>query len=665
MFSHLSQSEGDPPAGRVLTSTLINSIIMEMCDPTSEQVQKTEQEQTLNPEAEAPKAESQANDASEVKPADNPLSVVEDEMTQAIEDQQATEAEAEAPTEALTKEALFERANALLEKDAADIQRDQITRLRLHFAALRKIEVDQARTAFAEAGNDPEAFVAPADPLEEQFNEVINQIRDKKNAWAAQQEEMRQANLKEKNEIIDRINALAADTDNVNRTFPEYRELQDKFNALGEVPPTEETNLWKRFQEAREHYSDNLKINKELRDYDFKKNLDSKQLLITEAQALEGEADVITAFRRLQDLHDKWRQIGPVAKELREEIWQKFKDASATINKKYQAFFEERKARESEAEAAKVALCQQIEELDFSALSSFSAWDAMTERIIALQAQWKELGYAPRKVNNSLFARFRQRCDDFFTAKAAYFKQVKEEYAANLAKKQALAQRAEELKDSTEWRKATDEFVAMQKEWKTIGAVPKKHSDSVWKRFQSACDHFFEQKKAANSGQRSAEQANLKAKRQVIADLEALAKDAEAADAADKLRALQDRWQEIGHVPFRDKDQINDAYRAAINSLRRTIKNSDNHASFERFETNLSQIEGDQGKLLRERDRLARALESRRNEIRTYENNLGFLNLKSKSGNSIVADLQAKIDRLRQDIVSIQDKISLIDSKLQ
>ncbi|MCC8118388.1 MAG: DUF349 domain-containing protein [Bacteroidales bacterium] len=639
---------------------------MEMCDPTSEQVQKTEQEQTLNPQAEAPEAEAKATDANDVKPADNPMAVAEEEMTEAIETQQAEEAEAEAPTEALTKEALLERARALLEKDAADIQRDQLTRLRLHFATLRKIEVDNARTAFAEAGNQPEAFEPAEDPVENEFNEVVNQIRDKKNTWAAQQEEKRQANLKEKNEIIDRINALAADTDNVNRTFPEYRELQDRFNAIGEVPPTEETNLWKRFQEAREHYGDNLKINKELRDYDFKKNLDAKNLLIAEAVGLDNEADVITAFRRLQDLHDKWRQIGPVAKELREEIWQKFKDASAAINKKYQAFFEERKAREAEAEAAKTALCQQIEELDFSSLTSFAAWDAMTERIIALQAQWKGLGFAPRKVNNTLFSRFRQRCDEFFTSKAAYFKQVKEEYAANLAKKQALAQRAEELKDSTEWRKATDEFVAMQKEWKTIGAGPKKHSDSVWKRFQSACDHFFEQKKAANNGQRSIEQANLKAKRQVIADLEALAKEAATApDAGERLRKLQDRWQEVGHVPFRDKDQVNDAYRAAVNSLRRILKNNDNQASYERFETNISSIEGDQGKLLRERDRLARALEARRNEIRTYENNLGFLTLKSKSGNKIVEELQEKIERLRQDIVSIQEKITLIDSKLQ
>ncbi len=639
-----------------------------MCDPTSEKVAATEPEQTATPVPEAPKAEDTAtgaNDEQEVTPAANPMAEAEQLMTDAIEADQAEQEEAEAPAEALTKEALLERAKALLEKDGAEIQRDQITRLRLQFAALRKVEVDQARTAFAEAGNQPEAFQAPEDPMETEFNDVISQIRDKKNAWAAQQEEQRQANLKEKNEIIDRINALAADTDNVNRTFPEYRELQDRFNAIGEVPATDETSVWKRFQEAREHFSDNLKINKELRDYDFKKNLEAKNALIAEAEALDQEADVITSFRRLQDLHDKWRQIGPVAKELREDIWQKFKDASAAINKKYQTFFEERKAKEAEAEAAKTALCEEIEALDFSGLSNFAAWDAMTEKIIAFQAKWKELGFAPRKVNNSLFARFRQRCDEFFTSKAAYFKKVKEEYAANLAKKQALALRAEELKDSKDWKKSTDEFVAMQKEWKTIGAVPKKHSDSVWKRFQTACDYFFEQKKSATSGQRSIEQANLKDKRQVIADLEALVKTPEAPDAAERMRKLQDRWQDIGHVPFRDKDQINDAYRAALNALRKVLKNSDNQASYDRFESNIAAIEGDQNKLFRERDRLVRALENRRNEIRTYENNLGFLTLKSKSGSSIVADMEAKIERLRQDVASIQEKISLIDSKLQ
>lgn len=621
---------------------------MEMCDHSSADLNKANEENIQEPQPNAT--------------AENPLAEVEAEITDAVEEVQNSSETAE---EAVTFDTLILRAKELLEKDGADISRDQLTRLRMQFAALHKAETEQARTMWAEQGNPAEDFAETPAPREEEFNALVSQIRDKKNAWASEMEEKRQANLKEKQDIIQQINDLAVDTDNVNRTFPLYRELQDKFNAIGEVPPTEETTIWKKFQEAREKYSDNLKINKELRDYDFKKNLDSKILLIEQAAALDAEEDVIVAFRRLQELHDKWRQIGPVAKELREEIWQKFKDASAVVNKKYQAFFEERKAREAENEAAKTALCEELEAIDFSSLATFAAWDEATAKIIDLQSRWKALGLAPRKTNSALFTRFRQRCDEFFTAKGAYFKSVKEEYAQNLARKVALAERAEALKDSTEWRKATDEFVAMQKEWKTIGSVPKKHSDSVWKRFLSACDYFFDKKKEATSGQRNAELANLKAKREVVAQLEDLAKAEQNSETADKFHDLQDQWQQIGHVPFRDKDKVNDAYRAAVNALRRSLNLRDNQARMEKFETNIASIEGDQGKLARERDRLVHALESRRLEIRTYENNLGFLSSKSKSGQSLVQEFQNKIDRLKDDIASIENKISLIDSKMQ
>ncbi|MDE7375560.1 MAG: DUF349 domain-containing protein, partial [Muribaculaceae bacterium] len=310
------------------------------------------EEQSLNQAA--PQAQAEESNATEPV-AVNPEEQAEDEMVEAIESEEAVE---ETAAETATKESLMAAARAMLEKAPADVQRDQISRLRLQYSALRKIETEAERTAWAEAGNDPAAFAPAVDAEEAAFNEVINQVREKKNAWAAEQEAKRQENLAAKNDIINQINELAADTDNVNRTFPLYRDLQDRFNALGDVPPTEETGVWKRFQEAREHYSDNLKINKELRDYDFKKNLDAKILLIEQAVALDAEEDVITAFRRLQDLHDKWRQVGPVAKELREEIWQKFKDASAAVDKKYQAFFEERKAREAQNEAAKTALCE-------------------------------------------------------------------------------------------------------------------------------------------------------------------------------------------------------------------------------------------------------------------------------------------------------------------
>ena len=313
--------------------------------------------------------------------------------------------------------------------------------------------------------------------------------------------------IRDRNEIIGEIETLAQDTDNVNRSFPRYRELQDEFNALGEVPPTDETDVWRRYQEAREHYSDNLKINKELRDYDFKKNLEQKEQIIADAVTLGKEGDIVAAFRQMQELHANWRQIGPVAKELREEIWNRFKEATLVVNRRYQTYFEERKAREAENEAGKIAICERVEALDFSNLKTFAAWDEMTEKLKQAQEDWKKLGFASRKMNNALFNRFRATCDTFFALKAEYFRQVKEELAANLAAKLALVEKAEALKDSTDWKDATDQFVELQKEWKTIGTVPKKHSEAVWKRFQTACDYFFEQKKAATSGVRRTEQA--------------------------------------------------------------------------------------------------------------------------------------------------------------
>jgi len=634
---------------------------MEMRDPSSAEHNQSPEEQTLNQAAPALETDAATENAFESFAGNDPEQAVEDMASSAVEAQEQT---VEAAHEALSKESLIEAAKADLEKDPDMVQREHITRMRQQFNAIRKVEIENARTLWAEEGNDPAAFVLVEDPLETEFNNIIASIRDRKNARAAEIEEQRRKNLEEKTSIIAQINALAEDTDNVNRTFPLYRELQEKFNAIGEVPPSDETAVWKHFQEAREHYSDNLKINKELRDYDFKKNLDSKNILIAEAEGLAAEEDVITAFRRLQELHDKWRQIGPVAKELRDEIWQKFKDASAVVNKRYQAFFEERKARETENENAKTALCEQIEALDFSALASFNAWDQMTGQIIALQNQWKTIGFASRKVNNALFARFRQRCDEFFSAKAAYFRTVKDQYAANLAQKTALAERAEALKDSTEWRKATDEFVAMQKQWKTIGPVPKKHSDAVWKRFQAACDYFFEQKKQVGAGARSAEQANLQAKKAVIEQLQQITPDTPDDQAAERMQALREQWQAIGHVPFREKDRINEAYRTALNEIRHRLGMNERRDRMERFEANITQLEGDQQKLLRERDRLARALENRRNEIRTYENNIGFLTSKSKSGQSMLDDFRRKIDHLKEDIGQIQDKIRLIDSKL-
>ena len=571
---------------------------------------------------------------------------VEDIMAQGEED---TELAAERQPD--TVESLIAQAIALLAKDAADISTDDIRRLRQHYSMLHK--------------STPDAEQPEAQPESNEFTELVERLRAKKAAWIAEQEAAKAANLERKNAIIDEINALAEDTDNVNRTFPRYRELQDEFNAIGDVDPMQETSVWKRFQDAREHYSDNLKINKELRDYDFKKNLDDKEALLAEATALMAEEDVIAAYRRLQDLHNKWRQIGPVAKELREDIWNRFREASAEINKRYQAFFEARKAREAENEAAKEALCQQIEAIDKSTLHTFAAWDETTRTIVGLQEEWRKLGFASKKANRTLFARFRHACDEFFAAKAEFYRSTREALSANLAHKQQLIERAEALKDSTDWRTATDEFIAMQKEWKSIGAVPKKYSDDLWKRFTTACDYFFEQKKKAGSGTRAIETTNLHTKREIIGQLSALAEeDTDKATALQQLKALQQRWNETGHVPFREKDKLYEAYRSALDAVRHHFDMAEKRQRRERFEANVKSIEGDNDKLFHERERLVRALDNRRNDLRTYENNLGFLSAKSKKGNTLLHDMEQRIERLKADIKEIEEKIKLLDEKL-
>ena len=623
---------------------------MDMQDPTLEP--KMPKAENFN-DAAAAAADAGIENVAADNAAPEPQAEVEAEAIMT----QGEEAVARDANREMTAESLLADALALMEKDVADISNDEIRRLRQHFSMLHK-SVDSS-------DESSDAQAAPSE-TETRFEQAIEALRARKAQYVAEQEALKAANLERKNAIIAEINALAEDTDNVNRTFPRYRELQDEFNAVGEVDPTEETAVWKRFQEARECYSDNLKINKELRDYDFKKNLSDKETLLAEARTLAAEEDVISAYRRLQDLHNKWRQIGPVAKELRDEIWNAFREASAEVNKRYQAFFEARKAREAENETAKTALCEKIEAVDFSALKTFAAWEEVTKQIQTMQEEWRKLGFASKKMNRVLFARFRQCCDNFFAAKAEFYRNTREELSTNLTHKQELVARAEALQESSDWRKATDEFVAMQKEWKSIGAIPKKYSDELWKRFTTACDAFFERKKKEGSGTRNAEVANLRAKREIIGRLSALADEAADKDAAiAELRKLQDSWKEIGHVPFREKDKLYEAYRAAVDAVRDHFAIAESRARRQRFEASVNDMKGDDNKLFRERERLVRALEARRNDLRTYENNLGFLNSKSKSGNSLMLDLERRIGRLKADIVELEEKIALLDGNIQ
>lgn len=611
-------------------------------------------EKTLN-DAPAAAADDAVN-APATEAVAEPEAEMEVELIMAEGEQEAEEAES---LRVDTAETLLEAAEALLASDAAEISADDIRRLRQRFSMLHKPATEDA----AEGGEAEKTF--EPDETAVRFAEAIERLRAKKAEWTAAQEALRAANLERKNAIIAEIIALADDTDNVNRTFPRYRELQDEFNAVGEVDPTEDTAVWKRYQEARERYSDNLKINKELRDYDFKKNLAEKEALLAEARTLAMDDDVIAAYRRLQDLHNKWRQIGPVAKELRDDIWNRFREASAEINKRYQAFFEERKAREAENETAKTTLCERLEAIDFATMQTFNAWEQATKQVMELQAEWRTLGFASKKANRQLFARFRSRCDAFFAAKADFFRNTREELSANLARKQQLAAEAEELAQSTDWKKTTDRLVEMQKEWRTIGAVPKKYSDALWKRFTTACDAFFENKKKAGNSTRQTETANLKAKREIIGKLSALTTDgSEKAQALDAMRELQNQWNQTGHVPFREKDKLFEAYRDALDAVRRHFDLAERGARREKFSRDIEALEGDGDKLFRERDRMMRIVEARRAELRTYQNNLGFLTSKSKSGDSLVRDMERRIERLQADIDELLEKVKVLDARI-
>lgn len=592
----------------------------------------------------------------------SPAESLESQTITTATDSDAVNKSEKVDNELKTKEEIIARLNKLAVDETAEISREEIAHLKQRFYAIRKLEQEAEMVAHLAEGKEAENFIPALDQTEEDFKNLMNTVRERKAAIAAAEEEERARNLASKLALIEELKTISADTDNVNRAFPRVKEIQAEFKEIGEVPATEATDLWKNYQGAVEQFYDQLKVNKDLRDYDFRKNLELKTLLCEEAEKLNDEEDIVLAFKRLQNLHDEWRQTGPVAKEVREEIWVRFKDASTLVNKKYQSFFEERKARETENEKAKTEICERVEALDFSALKTYSAWDEMTKQILAAQEEWKKLGFASRKANNALFTRFRSVCDKFFTLKAEHYREMKDELATNLAKKTALCEKAEALKDSTDWKKTADELVRLQKEWKTIGTVPKKHSDNIWHRFQAACDSFFESRKANLSESRAAEQANLKAKREVISALKEIPLDSNRAESMPKVKELQAKWQSIGHVPMRDKDKLYDEYRAACDALYNRLGRERGGRS--RFEDVINEMGTDEQKLYRERERILRAYEIKRNELKTYENNLGFLSSKSKSGDSMVREMERRIQRIKDDLTSIEEKINLIDSKL-
>lgn len=615
------------------------------------------QEVNLTPEAneQAPVAELSEQKTEVVETA------TDETVNQTLETPEVSE-ESSTNFAKMDKSQLLEALQQLALRPVQEVK-DEVARVRAAFLAIRKEEQAKEKQQFLEKGNEEAAFAPMTDEVEEQFKSVYAEIKEKKAAYNAQQEALKQENLQKKLEIIGKITEIAADADNVNRQYNTVKQLQQDFKAIGEVPSENDTEVWKAYQVAVERFYDLLKMNKELRDYDFKKNLEQKQALCAEAEALDEESDIVEAFKKLQALHNTWREIGPVSKEIREELWTRFKNASAVINKKYQAFFEERKLNEKKNADGKEALCVRIEAIGTDDLKTYAAWDEATKAIIALQEEWKTFGFASRKVNADLFARFRKSCDDFFEKKAAFFKKMKEELAANLAKKIELCEKAEALKDSTDWKATTDALVALQKEWKTVGPVVKKHSDAVWKRFIAACDAFFEEKKKQNVNIHSVEHENLKQKKEIIAQIKAIFEDENKDDAPAKVRQLMKQWQEVGHVPYKEKDKIYAEYKALIDKAFEELDMKANKARMANFANSIKQM-GDSNKVYHERERLVRAYEMKSQELKTYENNFGFFNAQSKSGNSLLKEMERKIAKIKDEISILEQKIKMIDEKL-
>lgn len=511
--------------------------------------------------------------------------------------------------------------------------------------------IAKARQQFVAEGHEEADFVAPKLPLEEEFKQLLADIKVRRAEIAAKAEAERQANLARKLEIIEKLKELAADAELIDKNYDTFKALQTEWKELGAIPAERVTDTWKSFQHAVEQGYDLLRMNHEMREYDFKKNLEIKTRLCEAAEQLTTSDNVIDAFHQLQQLHAEYRETGPVAKELRDEVWSRFKTASTTINKRHQDFFIAQKQQEEENLQRKTEICERVEAIDLAPLRTMNDWETVAQQIIAMQAEWKTIGYAPRKANQQIFERFRTACDRFFVAKSQFNKEMRETFAANLAKKTALCEKAEQLSESTDWAATTKQLIALQAEWKTIGSVPNKASDTVWKRFSKACNTFFNRKKAANNSGSEEETANLAKKQDIIARLQQLI--AEGSDNLhDAVKALQAEWNEVGHVPFKKKEQIYQAYRKACDTLYETLHEE---AGRRRIDNMVRRAASQGGN---ERQRLQRALEEKKAEIANYETNLSFLTAKSKSGSSLVADVERRIELLKKDLALLTEKIA-------
>ena len=561
-----------------------------------------------------------------------------------------------------TKKEVVERLKEIAASDE-NPDKDEIDLLKTVFYKLHITEREARMKEYIDGGGDPEAYQIMPDEDEETFKQQMAIVREKRARIFQQQEAEKQANFEKKLEIIEKIKAMATSPDEANKSYNEFKELQQQWKDIKNVPADRASELWRNYQLYVEQFYDLLKLNSEAREYDFKKNLETKTKLCEAAEKLADEEDVISAFHQLQELHQQYRETGPVAKELREQIWTRFKAASTVINKRHQQHFEDLRSKEEENLTLKTTLCEKVEEISKQENKTASDWEKRSKEIIDIQNQWKTIGFAPQKMNVKIFERFRAACDDFFGRKSEFFKEMKQAYAANIEKKKALVEKAQALADSTDWKVTSDKLINLQKEWKSIGVVPKKIGDQLWHDFLNACNKFFEARNAANAGARNEERENLEKKRSIIEQIKALVADAANA-TREKVQALTDEYNKVGHVPYKEKDALYAAYHEALDAIYKELNISNKRRRLDDFKSNIRNMaKRGEDAIDNERGRLTRRFEQLKQEIQTYENNLGFLNASSKKGNSLIDEMNRKVQKLRDDLELVRQKIKAIDTE--
>ena len=586
------------------------------------------------------------------------------ETTEAAANTTANDAEEKAEPKKIykSKAEVVERIKEIAHADEVP-QKDEVEYLKTVFYKLHFAEREAEMKAYLDNGGDPAAYIVKPDTDEEAFKAEMAVIKERRAKQFEEQEKIKQDNLKKKLDIIEKIKAMATSPEEANKSYQEFKQLQQEWKEIKPVPAENANELWRNYQLYVEQFYDLLKLNSEAREYDFKKNLEIKTKLCEAAEKLADEEDVISAFHQLQELHNEYRESGPVAKELRESIWARFKAASTVINKKHQQHFEDLRAKEEENLEKKTALCEKVEAIAKEENKKSADWEEHTKQIIEIQNEWKTIGFAPQKMNVKIFERFRAACDDFFGRKSEFFTNLKKEFAENAEKKKALVEKAQALKDSTDWKTTSDKLIALQKEWKTIGMVPKKYGDQLWNDFLAACNHFFEARNAANAGTRNEERDNLEKKQGIIAQLKALLENA-GDDTQATVKKLTEEYNAVGHVPYKEKDKLYKEYHEVLDKIFKELNVSTARRRLNNFKTNLKNVaKRGEDALDNERGRLMRRAEQMKQEIQTYENNLGFLNASSKKGNSLIDEMNRKVQKLKDDLELVKQKIKAIDAE--